>query len=131
MPTASTTRPAAPRREAPTEEAEAKSRGLGVNRVTLVGRLTADPELRYSESGTAMTRLRMATNDREEPEFHDVMAWGKLAELTASHLTKGRLIYVEGRLHTRSYETRTGAKRSTEVVADTIQFLDGRSQPAS
>jgi single-strand DNA-binding protein len=76
-----------------------KSRGPAVNRVILVGRLASDPELRYTPSGSAVAQLRLATNEGEEPQFHQLSAWGKVAEFAASYLKKGRLLYVEGRLH--------------------------------
>lgn len=105
---------------------EKPKRGVGVNSVTLVGRLVADPEFRLSEAGMAKTTMRIATNDRNEPEFHDIVTFSTLAERSAQFLLKGRLVYVNGRLHTREYETRTGKKRATEIVADNVQFLDSR-----
>src|SRR2546430_5737460 len=81
------------------EEGGRKSRGPAVNRVILVGRLAADPELSYMPSGSVVSQLRLATNQGEQPEFHQLRAWGKLAEFASSYLKKGRLVYVEGRLH--------------------------------
>ena len=104
--------------------ATARRRGASLNRVTLVCRLTADPELRYSLSGTAMASLRVVVNDREDPEFLDVTAWRELAELAGKYLAKGRLILVEGRLHGRSWQAEDGTPRRTvEVTAANIQFL--------
>jgi single-strand DNA-binding protein len=111
-----------------------------LNRVMLIGRLTRDPELRYTPSGTAVCNLALATNrygsdpatgERKEfTDYHDVVVWNqgtrKLAETTAQYLQKGRLIYVEGRLQTRSWDDATsGQKRyKTEVNANDVQFLD-------
>jgi single-strand DNA-binding protein len=104
--------------------ATARRRGPSLNRVTLVCRMAADPELRYSSSGTAMASLRVVVNDREEPEFLDVTAWRELAELAGKYLAKGRLILVEGRLHGRSWQAEDGTTRRTvEVTAANIQFL--------
>lgn len=112
-----------------------------LNRVMLIGRLTRDPELRFTPSGTAVCNLGLATSRygqdqagerREYTEFHDIVVWNqgnrKLAELCGQYLQKGRLVYVEGRLETRSWDDKdTGAKRKkTEVNASDVQFLDSR-----
>ncbi len=111
-----------------------------LNRVMLIGRLTADPEMRYLPSGQPVTQLRMATNRygtspdgerREFTDYHDVVVWNigqrKLAELAGQYLHKGSLFYVEGRLQTRSWEGQDGQKRyRTEVNAQDIQFLEAR-----
>ena len=112
-----------------------------LNRVMLIGRLTRDPELRYTPSGTAVCNLALATNRygqdqsgerREFTDYHDIVVWNqgnrKLAELCSQYLQKGRLVYVEGRLQTRSWDDKeTGAKRyKTEVNANDVQFLDSR-----
>jgi single-strand DNA-binding protein len=73
--------------------------------VILVGRIASAPELRYTPSGSAVAQLRLATNEGEEPQFHQLSAWGKLAEFAASYLKKGRLLYVEGRLHWSSWRS--------------------------
>jgi single-strand DNA-binding protein len=115
-----------------------------LNRVMLIGRLTRDPELRYTPSGTAVCNLALATNrygsdpatgERKEfTDYHDVVVWNqgtrKLAETTAQYLQKGRLIYVEGRLQTRSWDdAQSGQKRyKTEVNANDVQFLDSNRQ---
>jgi len=115
----------------------------GVNKVIIVGNLGRDPELRHTQNGTAVCNLSVATtraytnrstNERvEETEWHRVTAWGKQAEHCAKYLRKGRQVYVEGRLQTRSYDDKEGAKRYvTEVVADAVQFLGGgEKQPAA
>jgi single-strand DNA-binding protein len=113
---------------------------VSLNKVMLIGRLTRDPELRYTPSGTPVTTFGLATNRygtgadgerREFTDFHNVVVWnlGKrnLAEVVAQYTKKGSLIYVEGRLQTRSWEGQDGQKRNrTEVVATEIQFLDTR-----
>jgi single-strand DNA-binding protein len=117
-----------------------------LNRVMLIGRLTRDPELRYTPSGTPVCNLGIATNRygqdangerREFTDFHDIVVWNqgnrKLAELCSQYLQKGRLVYVEGRLQTRSWDDQaTGQKRyKTEVNASDVQFLDSRTDGAS
>lgn len=108
-----------------------------LNKVMLIGNLTRDPELRYTPSGTAVCSFSVATNRswtpsdgserREETEFHRIVAWNKLAELCSQLLTKGRKVYVEGRLQTRSWETPDGNKRfATEVVSEDMVILDSR-----
>src|SRR2546421_3859136 len=113
------------------EEGGRKSRGPAVNRVILVGRLTGDPELSYMPSGSAVTQLRLATNEGEQPEFHQLRAWGKLAEFACSYLKKGRLVYVEGRLHWSSWQALDGSpRRSCEVRVSSLQVLDQRAEPS-
>src|SRR5437660_5624304 len=111
---------------------------MSLNKVMLIGRLTRDPEMRYTPSGQPVTSFSIATNrygggtDGERKEFtdyHNIVAWniGKrsLAELVAQYTKKGSLVYVEGRLQTRSWEGQDGQKRrTTEVVANDVQFLD-------
>jgi single-strand DNA-binding protein len=108
----------------------------GVNKVILVGHLGADPEMRYTQGGAGVCELRVATNEtwndkngqrQERTEWHRVVVWGKLAELCSKFLSKGRLVYVEGRLRTRSWDDKDGNKRyTTEVIASDVQFLGGR-----
>ena len=105
----------------------------GVNKVIIVGRLGADPEVRTVGQGGTVTRLSIATSEnwvdkegqkQERTEWHRVVVWGRLAEICSKHLSKGRQVYVEGRLQTRSWEDQQGQKRySTEIVANTVQFL--------
>lgn len=99
-----------------------------LNRVILIGRLTRDPELRYTPNGTAVANFTLAINrryNREETDFIDIVVWRGLAENCANYLGKGRLAAVEGRLQIRSYETQEGQKRRvTEVIADDVRFLD-------
>lgn len=105
----------------------------GVNKVILVGRLGADPEMKFTATGTGVCRLSVATSEswtdkdgqkKDRTEWHRVIAWAKLAQICGEYLKKGRQVYVEGRLQTRSWEDKTGNKRySTEIVANTVQFL--------
>lgn len=111
-----------------------------LNRIILIGRLTADPQLRYTANGNAVTNFTLAVNkpfvgqDGERgADFIDVVVWRKLAEACANHLAKGRLAAVEGRLEIRSYEDQQGVRRkAAEVVADNVRFLDwGKEQTSS
>ena len=107
-----------------------------LNKVQLIGNLTRDPELRYTPTGAAVCTIGLATNrswmmesgeKKEETEFHRVVAWNKLAELCSQLLTKGRKIYIEGRLRTNSWQTADGAQRSsTEIVIEDMILLDSR-----
>lgn len=109
-----------------------------VNKVILIGRLGADPEVRFTQEGTMVANLRLATNEYrkdkngervERTEWHRVVTFGRLAEVCQSYLAKGKLVYIEGRLQTRSWEDKEGNKRSTtEIVAATLQMLDGKGQ---
>lgn len=110
----------------------------GVNKAIIVGNLGRDPELRYTQSGTPVAKLNVATTRRytkgqemvEETEWHRITVWGKQAEMCEKFLSKGRQVYVEGRLKTSAYEDkRDGIKRySTEIVAENVQFLGGRGE---
>lgn len=107
-----------------------------LNKAMLIGNLTRDPELRYTPQGTAVCNFGMATNrywvtdkgeKKEETEFHRIVAWNKLAELCGQLLAKGRKVYVEGRLQTRSWTAADGAQRSTtEVVISDMVILDSK-----
>lgn len=108
------------------------------NKVILIGRLTKDPELRYTPNGVAVTRFTLAVDrrqikDRErETDFIDIVVWQKQAETCASYLGKGRLVAVEGRLQIRSYDDSQGIRRkAAEVVAETVRFLDRAKEGAS
>ena len=106
-----------------------------INSVVLVGNLTKDPELRHTPSGTAVTTLRVAVNDRvkkgeewtDAAYYFDVTVWGRTAENCAQYLAKGRPVGVQGKLTWREWDAQDGSKRqSVEVVADNIQFLGSR-----
>lgn len=112
---------------------------MSVNKVILIGRLGKDPEVRYTNSQQAVANFTMATSERytdkggsrqERTEWHNIVAWGKTAELCGQYLKKGREVFVEGRLQTRNYEAKDGSGKRyvTEIVAQNIQFLGGRGQ---
>jgi single-strand DNA-binding protein len=104
-----------------------------INKVILIGRLGKDPEMRFTPSGKAVTNFTMATNEywtdqsgekQERTEWHRIVTWGKLAENCAKLLAKGKQVYVEGRIQTRSWDDKDGSKRyTTEVVANIMQML--------
>ena len=103
-----------------------------MNHIALIGRLTRDPELRYTPNGTAVTQFTLAVDrpflnqaGEREADFIPVVAWQKLAETCANHLGKGRLVAVQGRIQTRSYKDKAGNKRKAwEIVAESVRFLD-------
>jgi len=110
-----------------------------VNKVILLGHLGADPEVRYTQGGTAVANLRIATNESyndktsgervEKTEWHRVVAWGKLAEIVGQYLKKGRQVYIEGSLQTRQYQDQQGNTRySTEIKANDLVMLGGRGE---
>ena len=112
-----------------------------LNRVTLVGRLTRDPELRHLPSGSPVLEMGVAVNGRmqdeggnwvDKPNFFDVKVYGNQAEMLSQHLAKGRRIGIDGRLDWRSWEAQDGSKRSkVDVVAQNVQFLDSRQDADS
>jgi single-strand DNA-binding protein len=105
-----------------------------LNKVILVGRLTRDPDLRYIANGTPVGNFTLAVNrpflngkGEREADFIPIVAWRKLGEQASQHLSKGRLVAVDGRLQIREYQTQDGQRRwQAEVVADGIRFLDGK-----
>jgi single-strand DNA-binding protein len=106
---------------------------MSVNKVILVGNLGKDPELRYTPSGTPVCTFSIATSERykdrdgqqqEKTEWHNVVTWRGLAEICGKYLAKGKQVYIEGKIQTRSYDDRDGNKRYiTEIVADQMQML--------
>lgn len=110
---------------------------MSVNKVILVGRLGQNPEVRYTPSGAAVANFSVATNEnwmdksgqkQERTEWHRIVVWGKTAENCAQFLTKGRQVYVEGRLQTRQWQDKDNqTKYTTEVQAQTVQFLGGNA----
>lgn len=112
----------------------------GVNKVMIIGRLGTDPEVKTVSGGNTVARLSVATSEnwtdregqkQERTEWHRIVVWGKLAELCGKYLSKGRQVFVEGRLQTRSWEDQQGQKRyTTEIVASSVQFLGGPSAGA-
>src|SRR3989338_6645393 len=108
-----------------------------INKVILIGNLGQDPEVRYTAGGQAVATLNIATNERwldkktnqwqDRTEWHRVIVWGKQAENCKEYLSKGRPVYIEGRLQTRKWEDKQGqTKYTTEIVAQTVQFLGSR-----
>ncbi len=105
----------------------------GVNKVILVGNLGADPEVRYTPGGLAVTNFRLATTENrtnkegqreQRTEWHRIVAFGKLAEICGEYLAKGKQVYIEGRLQTRSWDDKDGNKRwTTDIIADKMQML--------
>ncbi len=111
--------------------------GKSLNKVQLIGNLGKDPELSYTSSGVAVAKFSIATGERwkdqegnmqERTEWHNIVAWRKLAEICGQYLKKGSKVYLEGKLQTRSWDDKnTGVKRyTTEIVADDLIMLDGK-----
>ena len=110
----------------------------GLNKVTLIGNLGGDPELRYTESNIPVATFSLATNESykdqngnlvERTEWHRIVAWRKLAELFGEYLKKGSKVYIEGKLQTRSWDDKEGNKRyTTEIVVSEFMFLDSRGE---
>jgi single-strand DNA-binding protein len=108
----------------------------GINKVILVGNLGKDPEMRYTADGLAVANFNIATSDawkdkntgekKERTEWHRIVAFGKLGEICGEYLSKGRQVYVEGRLQTRSWEKDGVTRYTTEIVASDVQFLGTR-----
>ena len=116
----------------------------GLNKAILIGNLGVDPEIRYTQSGTPVTTFTLATsenwtdrdgNREKRTEWHRIVAWRKLAELCSQYLSKGRQVYIEGRIQTRNWTDQNGVeKRTTEIVASSVVFLGqgdrGDTKPA-
>ena len=112
--------------------------GRSVNKAILIGNLGKDPEVRYTGSGVAVATFSIATseswrdpegNTQERTEWHNIVAWRKLAEIVGEYLKKGSRVYVEGRIQYRTYDDKNGVKRYvTEIVMDEMVMLDGRSR---
>jgi len=107
-----------------------------VNKVILIGNLGKDPEVKYTPSGTAMAKFSLATNERykdksgefqERTEWHNIVAWQRLAEIAGEYLKKGRSVYIEGRIQTRSWDDKTSGQKKymTEIVANDLVLLSG------
>ncbi|MDD3486897.1 MAG: single-stranded DNA-binding protein [Candidatus Moranbacteria bacterium] len=115
---------------------------MSLNKVLLIGNLTRDPELRSTGSGQSVANFGLATNRvwkdqqsgerKEAVEFHNIVLWGRLAEISGQYLHKGSKIFLEGRLQTRSWQDQSGNKRyMTEIIAETLQMLDRKPQGGS
>ncbi len=113
---------------------------MNLNKVQLIGRLTRDPEVRTTQSGQTVTTIGLATNrnwtdkngqKQEQSEYHNIVLWGKLAEIAGQYLVKGQEAYFEGRLQTRKYQAKDGSERyTTEIVAENMQ-MGAKPQGAS
>ena len=111
---------------------------MSLNRAMIIGNMTKDPESRTTSTGQTVANFGVATSSvwtdasgqrQERTEFHNIVAWGKLAEICSQYLAKGRRVYVEGRLQTRDWETQDGQKRrTTEIIADNVIMLDRAGQ---
>jgi single-strand DNA-binding protein len=109
-----------------------------VNKAILIGRLGKDPEVRYTPDGTMVTNFNLATDEQwkdkngekvQKTEWHRIVTFGKLAEICGNYLVKGKLIFIEGRIQTRSWEDKDGVKRfTTEIIANNMQMLDSKGQ---
>jgi single-strand DNA-binding protein len=110
----------------------------GVNKTILIGNLGADPELRHTPSGASVCNFSVATNEswtdksgekQERTEWHRIVVWGRMGEACSKHLSKGRQVYVEGRIQTRKWDDKDGITRYlTEIVAQHVQFLGGNGR---
>ena len=110
---------------------------MSVNKAILIGRLGKDPELRYTSGGKAVTSFSLATSERwasadgqkqESTTWHNIVAWGKQAEVMKEYLSKGKEVYIEGRISNRSYDDKEGNKKYiSEVVVQNFQFIGGKS----
>lgn len=113
----------------------------GINKVILVGNLGQDPEIKYTAGGAAVTTISIATSDswkdkdtgedQERTEWHRVVLWRRLAEITGEYLKKGSKVYIEGQLQTRKWEQDGQTRYTTEIVAKDIQFLDSKGNSES
>ena len=108
----------------------------GINKAILIGNLGKDPEIRYTPNGLAVATFSLATTERvkdeDRTEWHNIVAFGRLAEICGEYLAKGRQIYVEGRIQTSSYDDRDGIKRyRTEIIVNTMQMLGQRAGAGS
>lgn len=109
-----------------------------INKATIVGRLGQDPETRFTQGGTAVCNFNVATDEswtdaagdkKEHTEWHRVVVWGKLAENCQKYLSKGRQVYIEGKIKTRAWEDKDGGKRTTtEIIAHEVKFLGSKSE---
>lgn len=109
-----------------------------INKAILIGRLGKDPDIRYTPEGTMVTNFNLATDENwkdkngekvQKTEWHRIVAFGKLAEICGNYLVKGKLVFIEGRIQTRSWEDKDGVKRyTTEIIANDMKMLDSKGQ---
>ena len=106
------------------EAPERSSRGPALNEVRLLGRLGADPDVKALPDGKHVSELRLVTNERSDPEYHDLVAYGRLAEVVGEYIRKGSLVFVQGRLHGQTWKAQDGSsRRRVVVIAESVQFL--------
>jgi single-strand DNA-binding protein len=114
-------------------------RGIVLNKVFLIGRLGKDPEVRFTPDGTQTTSFSVATDEtwknkkgekQQRTEWHNIVTWDKLAEICATHLTKGSQVYIEGKIQTQKYQDKnSGDRHSTKIVANTMKMLGAKREP--
>lgn len=111
-----------------------------LNRVSLIGNVTATPEIKETPSGQKVASFSLATNrtykdangeKQDQAEYHNIVVWGKLAEITEQYVTKGKKLYLEGRIQTRSWETDSGKRYKTEIVGKSLLMLSGGETPTA
>ena len=117
-----------------------RSDKMSVNKVIIIGNLGADPEMRYTPEGAAVAQFSVATSrkwkddkgqKKDETEWHKVVAWGKLAEVCGEYLSKGRQVFIEGRIKSRTWDDKDGNRRyTTEIIATDVTFLGGKGDSA-
>ena len=109
-----------------------------LNKVQLIGNVTATPEIKETPSGQKVASFSLATNrtykdasgeKQDQAEYHNIVVWGKLAEITEQYITKGKKLYIEGRIQTRSWETDSGKRYKTEIVGESLLMLSGGENP--
>ncbi len=111
-----------------------------LNKVQLIGNVTAQPEIKETPSGQKVASFSLATNrsykdssgeKQDQAEYHNIVVWGKLADLTEQYITKGKKLYIEGRIQTRSWETDSGKRYKTEIVGESLLMLSGGEAPTA
>lgn len=112
-----------------------------VNKAILIGRLGKDPDVHYTADGTMVTNFNLATDESwkdksgekvQKTEWHRIVTFGKLAEICGNYLTKGKLVYIEGKIQTRQWENKDGVKQyTTEIIASDMKMLDGKKESSS
>ena len=111
-----------------------------LNKVQLIGNVTATPEIKETPSGQKVASFSLATNrtykdangeKQDQAEYHNIVVWGKLADITEQYVTKGKKLYIEGRLQTRSWETDSGKRYKTEIVGESLLMLSGGETPTA
>jgi len=111
-----------------------------LNRVSLIGNVTAQPEIKETPSGQKVASFSLATNrvykdangeKQDQAEYHNIVVWGKLADITEQYITKGKKLYIEGRIQTRSWDSDSGKRYKTEIVGESLMMLSGGEAPSA